>query len=96
MGQEAIIWTQKEKRKLSDTYFKILQITEKYYELQSKNTGHHWIVKKICTGKYPVVLYHKHSRKNTYYHKQCGVYTVTQAINEIKKHDQYIQCHLNK
>jgi hypothetical protein len=86
-----ITWTPKEQKKLKDTYFEILRITEEYYELQSKNTGHLWIIKKQCIGRYPVILYHKHSKKISYYHKQRGVCTVSEAIKTIKEHDEYMQ-----
>lgn len=36
------------------------------------------------------MLYHKHSQTIPYYHKQCKIYTVKQAINIIEKHDRYI------
>ncbi len=85
-----VVWTQREKRELSNPYFKLLKVTEEYYELQSKNTGHLWIVKKQYFRQPHIMLYHKHSKKIPYYHKQCKIYTVKQAINIIEKHDRYI------
>lgn len=84
------MWTQKEKRELSNPYFELLKVTEEYYELQSKNTRHLWIIKKKSFGYHQILLYHKHSHKKPYYHKQCSLYTVKQAINVIEKHDSYI------
>ena len=85
-----VVWTQREKRELSNPYFKLLKVTEEYYELQSKNTGHLWIVKKQYFRQPHIMLYHKHSKNIPYYHKQCKIYTVMQAINIIEKHDRYI------
>jgi len=85
------LWTKKEKKELNDIYFKILRITREYYEIQSRNTGHLWIIKKQYTNGYFVTLYHKHSQKILYYHKQCNLSTVGQGIKIIKKHDRYIQ-----
>ena len=85
-----VVWTQKEKRELNNPYFKLLKVTEEYYELQSKNTGHLWIIKKQSFGHHRIILYHKHADKKPYYHKQCCTYTVKKAINIIERHDSYI------
>lgn len=90
MEQEIGLWTSKEQKILNDPYFQVLRITERYYELKSRNTGHFWIIQKQYTGKYPVVLYHKHSDKITYYHRHRNTYSVRDAVAEIKEHDQYI------
>ncbi len=88
--QRIVVWTQKEKKELSNPYFQILRVTEEYYELQSKNTGHLWIIKKQFLRHPHIMLYHKHSPQIPYYHKQCRIYTVKQAVNIIEKHDRYI------
>lgn len=88
--QRIVVWTQKEKKELSNPYFQILRVTEEYYELQSKNTGHLWIIKKQFFRHPHIMLYHKHSSQIPYYHKQCRIYTVKQAVNFIEKHDRYI------
>lgn len=88
-----IRWTKDERQSLKDVYFEVLRITDRYYELKSRNTGHYWIIIKQQAGDFPVILYHKHTGSIAYYHKQCGVYTVKQALIKIKKHDTYVLRH---
>lgn len=78
-----IIWTKDERKSLKDIYFEVLRITDRYYELRSRNTGHQWIIIKQRTGNYSIILYHKHTRDVAYYHRQCGTHTVKQAITFI-------------
>ena len=88
-----IIWTKDERKSLKDIYFEVLRITDRYYQLRSRNTGHQWIIIKQRTGNYSIILYHKHTRDVAYYHRQCGTHTVKQAITIIKKHDTYVLHH---
>ena len=88
-----IIWTKDERKSLKDIYFEVLRITDRYYDLRSRNTGHQWIIIKQRTGNYSIILYHKHTRDVAYYHRQCGTHTVKQAITIIKKHDTYVLHH---
>lgn len=90
MEQRKIEWTLEEKLRLENSYFKILRVTEEYYELQSKNTGHLWIIKKQYNNDCLIMLYHKHSQQVSYYHKQCAMYTVKQAIKVIQRHDKWL------
>lgn len=84
------MWTHKEKIRLENSYFRILRATEEYYELQSKNTRHLWIIKKQSNNDHLIILYHKHSQQVPYYHKQCATYTVKQAIKVIQRHDKWL------
>lgn len=83
------MFTSKDIRLCSDSYFTILRmcLENDYIELKSKNTLHCWIIKKMTTR---TLLYHKHSEHDAYYHKHRLVYSVSQAIKEIKSHDTYV------
>ncbi len=85
------MFTKKEIAQLTDPYFYVIRITENFYEVQSRNTGHCWLIMKTPQGspKKPVVLYHKH-RISDYYHVQRELYTVSQALSTLKNHDSYV------
>ncbi len=72
---------------LSDSYFRIIRITEAFIELQSVNTSHCWIIKK---HEGYMLLFHKHSKRDCYYHKHKTIYSIKAAISEIKSHDSYV------
>lgn len=80
-----------ERRLLGDKYFIFIREEEKFIEVMSKPTSHCWMVfKKESKVDKPITLYHKHTRGTEYYHKQRDVYTVKQAIDTIKQHDNYV------
>ncbi len=84
-------FNKKEKALISSSYFELIRDTEDYMEVRSINTGHCWIVKKHSDGSRLIVnLYHKHSLKQEYYHKQHDFYTVSDAVKCIKQHDEYV------
>lgn len=83
------MFTQPEIRLLKNTCLKIIRQSDDFIELQSMQTGHCWIIKKIQSRR-KIVLHHKHSLDAKYYHKQSEFITVKQAIDEIKDHDIYI------
>lgn len=81
----------KERKVLSDPYFKKIREEEDFYEIESICTEHRWIIKKVnIPGELPVRLHHKHSSETPYYHRQKSAHNVISAIKIIKEHDQYI------
>lgn len=77
--------------KFYDPYFRQCAWESNYLELQSKNTGHYWLLIKDPSADVPVTLLHKHQLRQPY-HKQCvvGCVSIDSAIKKIKKHDAYI------
>ncbi len=73
-------------------YFNIIKDVDEFLEIQSINTGHYWIIKKLpyFSFKLHIQVYHKHSLKNPYYHKHSQHFNIEQAIHQIKEHDKYI------
>ena len=43
------MFTSKEVRLITQDYFRLIRITEDYYEVQSKNTGHCWVIKLLVS-----------------------------------------------
>ena len=81
---------------LKNGYFRIIRIEERFVTVQSKNTGHCWMIfKKVLETEKPVVLYHKHNITDEYYHEHKRDWTVAKVIKEIKKHDRYVVDHPN-
>lgn len=76
----------------NDQYFNIIRITLDYIEIQSFNTQHCWIIRKlICQNAARYKLYHKHSIYKEYYHLQAeNYYKINDIIEDIKKHDSWI------
>lgn len=84
------MFTKKDHRLLSSPYFRLIRQTDAFYEIQSLNTGHCWIIRKHhSSGNSPVIIYHKHTLKTPYYHKHGQSYTVQSAVQQIKSHDAY-------
>ena len=84
------MFTSKELSQIPIYYFKKLKECDSFIGLQSKNTEHCWIIKKIYNQeKFPILLYHKHSIINPYYHKHSRTFSVNQAIRQIISHDEY-------
>lgn len=87
------MFTQKESTFIHTNYFNLVRTTEDFIEFQSKCTKHCWIIRKnpFSTGNSrTIIIYHKHSPKIEYYHKHWECFTVRQAIDSIKKHDDYV------
>lgn len=84
------MFTQKECRLLSAPYFRLVRQTDTFYEIQSKNTGHFWIIKKTqITQQNSIIIYHKHTKSTPYYHKHSKARNVQSALQQIKSHDVY-------
>lgn len=76
----------------NDQYFNIIRITLDYIEIQSLNTQHCWIIRKlIYQNAVRYKLYYKHSIYKEYYHFQAdNYYKINNVIDDIKKHDSWI------
>lgn len=83
------MFTASEKKYLEDSYFNVLCKDSNYYEIQSKNTKHCWMVQKPDKNAY-VHTMHKYRKSVKCYHDQCDSKTVESAIKKIKEHDRYI------
>lgn len=85
------MFTQSEKRLLGDRYFTIIREEENFIEVRSENTEHYWVIfKKTYDRDKPVVLYHKHTANDKWYHKHWKGYSVRSAVAGIKSHDKYV------
>ena len=84
----SVMFTKKEQRLLSAPYFRLIRQTAIFYEVQSWNTGHCWIIQKPYTsGDSSVHIYHKHTLKTPYYHRHGQSHTVQSAVQQTKSHD---------
>lgn len=90
------MFSDREKMLLGGGYFVTIREDERFIEVKSKNTGHCWMIfKKAYALERPVVLYHKHSSKDAWYHEHGKVWTVLEAVRSIKMHDAYVVKHPN-
>ena len=83
-----------EKKHLEDSYFKVLSKDSNFYEIQSWNTKHCWLIQKSDRKGF-IHIMHKHGKCIKNYHHQCNSETVESAVKKIKKHDKYILCYKN-
>lgn len=85
-------WTKEPSHHITREYFNIIRIHDYYYEIQSKNTKHCWVIYKHSFDQIdrPIIIYHKHSSKQRYYHKHGEVYSIKHAIVLIMRHDEYV------
>lgn len=79
------MFTSKEKKILEIPYFKIIRINEDFYEIQSKNTKHCWLIwkNKIIENNTRITIYHKHKYTDNSYHKHGKAITVSSAIQQL-------------
>jgi hypothetical protein len=71
-------------------YFSNFSYFNGIIEVQSINTGHWWqIFKKDMPRSAMIVTLHKYN-KDSKYHKQCYVHTLSKAYRMIIGHDEYI------
>ena len=81
---------------LKNDYFKVLRVEDRFVSVQSKNTGHCWMIfLKTYDPDRPVVLHHKHSITDEWYHEHKRGWTVAEMVKEIKRHDKYVVAHPN-
>lgn len=85
------MFTLKDIKLLEQPYFHVIRCTEEFYEIQSCNTNHCWIIQKIYSqDRRPVQIYHKHTIKTAYYHNHAFAINVEHAVKLIKDHDDYV------
>lgn len=70
-------------------YFVPLRFCDSYIELQSINTGHCWIVQKLRNRK-GVMLHTKDDLYSTVYREHRYCCSIQDALDEIKRQDEYI------
>ena len=81
------MFTARERTLLTSPYFRLIRQTDDFFEIQSRCTKHCWIVQKLSYDRYPVRIYHKHTKGTAYYHKHGHANTVSSAVRQIKSHD---------
>lgn len=81
------MFTAKERTLLTSPYFRLIRQTDDFFEIQSRCTKHCWIVQKLSYDRYPVRIYHKHTKGTAYYHRHGHAGTVSSAVRQIKSHD---------
>ena len=85
------MFTRKEKQLLGVEYFTLIREDERFIEVESKCTGHCWMVfRKTYEAYKHIVLYHKHSMLDRWYHKHWRGWTVANAVANIKAHDKFV------
>ncbi|MCR5728001.1 MAG: hypothetical protein K6G24_11095 [Lachnospiraceae bacterium] len=85
------MFTKAELSLVQSKYFSVLRIDERSVVIQSRNTKHVWMIfKKVLDEEWPVVLHHKHRLSDPWFHEHKKVKTVSRAVGEIKKHDEYV------
>lgn len=82
-----LMFTARERTLLTSPYFRLIRQTDDFYEVQSRCTKHCWIIQKLSYDRYPVRIYHKHTKGTAYYHKHGHANTVSSAVRQIKSHD---------
>ena len=81
---------------LKNDYFKVIRVEDRFVSVQSKNTGHCWMIfKKTYDPDRPIVLHHKHSITDEWYHEHKRGWSVEEMVKEIKRHDKYVVAHPN-
>lgn len=85
------MFTRKEMALLRDPYFRVIREEEQFVELQSENTKHCWnVFQNQFEQARKIKLYHKHKESDKYYHDHRVCRTVSEAVEQIKSHDQYV------
>ncbi len=81
------MYTQKELNMIDRDYFFVIDVQDNTMILQSQNTLHGWHILKLDYVDI-FLIYHRHENQ-TEYHKHGYAKTFQEAINQIKKHDNY-------
>jgi hypothetical protein len=84
-----LMFTAKERALLTSPYFRFIRQTDDFFEIQSRCTKHCWIVQKLSYDRYPIRIYHKHTKGTAYYHRHGHAATVSSAVRQIKSHDTW-------
>ena len=76
-------------QQVDPAYFNVIILDPYDVTIQSKNTGHYWI---IHNSEYPsqgsCVIYHKH-RYSHPYHQHGRARSLRSALKQIRQHDDY-------
>ena len=83
------MFSKSEKKLLENSYFTLLKKNPNYYEVQSNNTKHCWIIEKSSNDD-NVHTMHKYREYVKHYHDQCNSNSIRSAIKKIKQHDAYM------
>ena len=80
-----LLFTKKEERMMHDPYFEVIRETDNFVEVQSVCTGHYWnVFKNTFEAGNKITLYHKHNRKDKWYHEHRSCRTVSDAVDQIR------------
>lgn len=86
------MFTAQEIKMISRKYFRIINIEENVIVLEAKNTLHRWHIYRP-ENKYQhvlsCILYHAHENQGNEYHKHGYYNNFSDALCDIKKHDQF-------
>ena len=83
------MFTAKDKEMLGNPYFKVITKNTVMYEVQSRNTGHYWVIFPLQDKKTKYVrLMHKYKTEHDY-HEQTTTGSVLDAVLEIICHDDF-------
>ena len=85
------MFTAKELKMIGRNYFRVLDMDDSAITLESKNTRHCWHIFRP-ENEYQqtrhVIIHHKHENQ-TEYHRHGYSKTFEDAIEQIKRHDNY-------
>ena len=90
------MFSKREIRLFQNDNYAIIRMEDNFIEFESKLTKQCWIVlKRVAIDGKPVRLFHKHARKENWYHLHWETYNVTLAARSIADHENYIIGHPN-
>lgn len=83
------MFSQEELQSVDPKYFNIILLDPYDVTVQSKNTGHYWILHSTgVSGKNACLVYHKHKCQHPYHQHGHGN-SLRQAIRSIQSHDRW-------
>lgn len=85
------MFSKREIRLFQNDNYAIIRMEDNFIEFESKKTKQCWIVlKRAAIDGKPVRLFHKHARKENWYHPHWETYNVTLAARSIEDHEAYV------
>lgn len=85
------MFTAKERTLLTSPYFRLIRQTDDFFEIQSRCTKHCWVVQKLSYDRYPVRIYHKHTKGTAYYHKHGHATAYGNSKRKYCSHECYVR-----
>ena len=79
------MFTQKDVEVMTLPYFNVIKAEKEKFEIQSKNTGHFWMI--LPEGKEYRLMHKYHQEDN--YHTQMYMPSVVDLVLDIINHDDY-------